>query len=139
MPDDFDLNWYYDDLRLVLDDAEDEMVSKLAFWVEGTAKVDMKVDTGFMRNSTYTITPEGSRRGEAWPSGQYRNKAGERVARNLSPSEPQLKAHEAAVHCAADYAIYQEMRNGSLYRALERARAIAPGVIEAVGRERFHD
>lgn len=124
------VKWYANDVLLIVDDATDELVSRLAFHVEGEAKVGAPVDTGFMRNAIYAITPLANNRGRA--SGEARGTADRELA-----SEPSLEEHEAAVHAAAEYTIYQEMRRSFLYNALEKAQSIAPGVIQEVGRAKF--
>ena len=124
------VNWYADDVQLVVDGATDELVTELAFYVEGEAKVGASVDTGFMRNAIYSITPLANRRAQA----QARALAS--ADRSLAPL-PQIEDHEAAVHGAAEYTIYQEMAVGFLYRALEKAQGVAPGLIQSVGRRCF--
>jgi hypothetical protein len=124
------VDWYADDVVLVVEDATDELVSELAFYVEGEAKTGAPVDTGFMRNAIYALTPQGSRRARAAAE------ATSAAERDLAPA-PGLDEHEAAVHGAAEYTIYQEERVGFLYRALERARGVAGGLIESVGRQYF--
>lgn len=118
------VNWYGNDVLLLVEGASDEIISKLAFLVEGEAKAAAPVDTGFMRNAIYAITPEGS--GSA-------SSQGDRVA---APA-PAVGEHEAAVHGAAEYTVYQEMRVGFMYQALEKAARQAPSVIREVGRKRF--
>lgn len=131
------VNWYEEDVELVVNDATDEIVTKLAFFVEGEAKVGAAVDTGFMRNAIYSITPLGSRRGQTWKSGRYKSrKTGQVSQHNLAP-EASIEVSEAAVHAAAEYTIYNELREPFLYPALEKAQGEAPGVIQAVGRAKF--
>jgi len=122
------VDWYAEDVVLVVEDATGELVSELAFYVEGEGKVGAPVDTGFMRNAIYAITPQGSRRARA--AAEARAAAD----RPLAP-EYRLEEHEAAVHAAAEYTIYQEERVGFLYRALEAAQRVAGGLIETVGRK----
>jgi len=124
------VNWYEKDMLLVVDKATDEILTKLAFQVEGEAKVRAPVDTGFMRNAIYALTPlaNNRRRAEA--------EAGAAAERDLAP-EPKLDAHTAAVHAAAEYTIYQEEKVGFLYQALEKAQRLAGGVIQEVGRKHF--
>lgn len=131
------IDWYTQDLLLAVDAATDELLTKLAFYTEGEAKVGARVDTGFMRNTIYTIAPAASTRSGVWATGKYQNKAGDLVSRRVVDSAPPLAPHTAAVHCAAEYAIYREIQDSFLYRALEAARAVAPGLIQAVGREKF--
>lgn len=130
------VDWYGDDVLLAVDGATNEFVSQIAFMVEGEAKVGAPVDTGFMRNAIYAITPLGQ--GAPAPSGMYRSSAeGRIVERRRAESVPELGEGEAAVHAAAEYTIFQEMAQGFLYRALEKAQGFAGGVIESVGREWF--
>lgn len=129
------VDWYTQDVLLAVDGATDDLVTRLAFYVEGQFKAGARVDTGFYRNSAYTIAPNASTRSQVWASGKYRNKGGELVQRQAVTGAPPVAPHAAAVHVAAEYAVYREIKDGTLYRALEAARAIAPGLIQAVGRE----
>lgn len=125
------VNWYENDVLLVVDDANDEIVENLALYVEGEAKPNATVDTGFMRNAIYTVAPNHNGRQVAEAEARGVNADGE-----LAP-ELRVQEHEAAVHGAAGYTIYQEQRVGFMYRALEAAQSIAGGVIQEVGRKRF--
>ncbi len=130
------VNWYEDDVMLVVEGATDEFVSKIAFMVEGEAKVGAPVDTGFLRNAIYAVTPLGQ--GAAAASGMYRSSAeGRMVERRGVSGTPELGPGEAAVHAAAEYTIYMEMEEAFLWRALERAQGYAGGVIQDVGRGFF--
>jgi hypothetical protein len=124
------VNWYENDVILAVENATDEILTQLAFYVEAEAKPLMNVDTGFMRNATYTIAPGADNRGQAQGSARA-------VADRPMAPMPQVGAHEAAVHGAAEYAIYQEMQNPALYTALQRAQREAPGVIQEVGRAKL--
>ena len=73
--------------------ATDEILTRLAFQVEGEYKVRAKVDTGFMRNSAYAITPLANRRlrlhemrGAAWGCGEVEpgeDETGERYPQRI--------------------------------------------------------
>lgn len=123
------VDWFENDVLIAIDRATDEILSELAFFVEGEAKTRMTVDTGFMRNATYAITPLASRRIKA--------EAEARAAadREMAP-EPQLESGQAAVHAAAEYTLYQELAQPALYPALEKARGVAGGTIQEVARKR---
>ena len=121
---DSQVNWYAADVLLVVDEATDDLLTRLAFQGEGYAKVGAPVDTGFMRNAIYGLGPGGSQRAEA------QGAEGQEMA-----DPPQLEPHEAAIHGAANYTIYQEERVGFMYKALEQLKRIAPGVIQKVGKE----
>lgn len=124
------VNWYEDDVLLVVDEATDELVSRIAFQVEGEAKPNAPVDTGFMRNAIYAITPLGNRRAAAVAEARA-------VGDGVLAGQPALEEREAAVHGAAEYTIFQELRVGFLYGALERVAGQVGGMIKAVGRVHF--
>ena len=126
------VNWYENDVLLKIAGATDDVLNSLALYVEGEAKVNMNVDTGFMRNATYTILVNGDT-GTGAESGSYTNRAGKSVQRNRV-AVPAIPEGAAAVHSAAEYAIFQELLNPSLYPALEKAKKIAKGVIEEIGK-----
>ena len=133
------VNWYEEDVKLAVDNATDEFLTGLAFYVEGEAKVEADVDTGFMRNAIYTVLPEGEffggQSGKGRKSGVYRNKQGQTVQRNRTDSTPGVGKNEAAVHGAAEYTIEQEMKHGFMYRALEKAQSVAGGLIQRAGKK----
>jgi len=129
------VNWYEQDALLQVDAASAELVTKLAFLVEGYAKVNAKVDTGFMRNAIYTIPARGRPRETGPSSGSFRSKAtGEMVERKRVSGVPQIPDGYAAVHSAAEYSIYREVTDHFLYNALVKVRLVAPGVIRGVGK-----
>ena len=121
-----EVNWYANDVLLVVDEATDDLLTRLAFQGEGYAKIDAPVDTGFMRNAIYGFGPSGSHRAEV------QGAEGQEMA-----DPPKLGPGEAAIHGAANYTIYQEERVGFLYKALEQLKRIAGGVIREVGKEHF--
>jgi len=131
------VNWYANDVLLAVDQATDDLVTRLAFWVEAETKPNMAVDTGFNRNATYTIPAQGQPADKGPSSGEYSNKAGEMVQRNRVASMPTIPPHTAAVHQAAEYAIYQETRKPALYPALRKAQGQAASTIREVGRKRL--
>jgi len=133
------VEWYGDEALLVIDEATDEFVTRLAFQGEGLAKADAPVDTGFMRNAIYGLGPAGSHRDEAWPDGEYVSRETGKRAVHRKANEPDLERGTAAIHGAAEYTIYQEERVGFLYRALEQLQRYAGGVIERVGKEYLGD
>lgn len=124
------VNWYDNDVILAVEDATDEILAQLAFFIEAEAKPLMNVDTGFMRNATYAIAPDQNHRNTA------EAQARARADRSLAPF-PEVGEHNAAVHSAAEYAIYQEMQNPALYTALQRAQQEAKSVIQEVGRAKL--
>lgn len=103
--------------------AEDQILTAMAFTVEGNAKLNVtdngQVDTGFMRNSIYTVAPNGQ--SDPAPSGTLTSsKTGRQVEREALPP---LNAPEgtAIVAVAAEYGLIQEIRDPFLFPALEEA------------------
>lgn len=122
------VDWYEEDVKLAVENATDEFLTSLAFYIEGEAKVGAPVDTGFMRNAIYAIGPLTSHRGRAVAEAKS-------VADRDLASEARIGEKEAAVHAAAEYTIYQEMKHGFLYRALEKAKGVAGGIIQHSGKK----
>ncbi len=122
------VDWYGKDLVLLVQNASDEILTQAAFQAEALAKTgDVPVDTGFMRNAIYGVGPGGSHRSQA--AAQALSAAD----RDLAP-EVQLKEHEAGLHGAAGYTIYQETKHGFIYSAVERLASQIGGIIQQVGR-----
>jgi len=122
------VDWYGKDVMLLVQGASDELLAELAFNTEGVAKTGAPVDTGFMRNAMYSITPQGNGRAAAAAT------AGAVAERDMAPT-PGVAAHEAAMHAAAEYTIYQENKHGFIYHALEDSAAQAGGKIQLVGKK----
>jgi hypothetical protein len=85
-----------------------------------------------MRNSAYAITPLANRRLQAQAEALA-------AAERRLAAQPKVETdeHEAAVHVAAEYTIYNEMRDHALYRALQAVQKLAGGIIQAVGRKKL--
>lgn len=129
------VNWYEQDALLAIDNASDDLVTRLAFLVEGYAKVRARVDTGFMRNAIYTIPAVGDIKDKGPESGEFESKkTGEMVRRDRADQTPSIPRHSAAVHAAAEYTIYREMEDHFLYDALREVQKDTPGVIQGVAR-----
>ena len=119
------VDWYGEDMLVAIDGASDEILTQAAFYAEAQAKIREPVDTGFMRAATYGIGPNGSQRNEA---------GAQATANRVMAGAPTLEAHEAALHGAASYTIYQEMRVGFLYQAAQAVVQAMGGIIAAVGK-----
>ena len=108
----------------------DDMITALAFQVEGQAKINVRengqIDTGFMLNSIYTVAPEGNTYRQAWQTGDYKGQAGDTEHRELGEQMP-AKLNAALVVVGAEYGLFQETRNSFLYRALSQVAAATPG------------
>ena len=121
------VNWYEKNVLLFIEGASDEILTKAAFMVEAEAKKDAPVDTGFMRNAIYAITPLANRRAQAEAEAQS-------AARRPLAGSPAVQKHEAAVHGAAEYTIHQDMKRSFMYHALETAARQFNGIIAGVKR-----
>lgn len=118
------VNWYENDVRVEVERSTRQALLAIAFQIEAQAKVNItdnaQVDTGFLRNSIYVTGLGESSYGEANQSGQYTSpKTGENVDRTLSP-ELTADRESVSIVAGANYAIYQEMANSYLFRALEQ-------------------
>ena len=127
------VDWYEREVLLKIAGATDEALTALAFHGEALAKVNIQangqIDTGFMLNSTYGLGPTGSHRAEAEAEAAA-------VAERQMAGPPSLEEDQAAIHAAAEYAIYQELANSFLYRAVEQLQEEAGGIIEDVARRK---
>lgn len=129
-----EVRWREKEFLLVVDGASDDLLTRLAFQGEAHAKVNVTeagaVDTGFMRNAIYGLGPRANHRTIAEVEASA-------AAGRLLGGNPQIEAHEAAVHAAALYTIYQEAKHGFLYQMLEQLKRDAGGTIREVGKEHF--
>jgi hypothetical protein len=102
--------------------------------IDGQTKLNIvandQVDTGFMVNSVYFATEEGSSYGETDEAGLFPNRQGDLVAREMAPEAPLPDNFAALVCVGASYAIYQEMVDPFLYPALVQVAGEAGGIIE---------
>jgi hypothetical protein len=127
------VNWYAEAVILRVTRATDAGLAALAHDIEGRTKANIvandQVDTGFMLNSVFVVTHEASGYLMARAMAAARNAAARMAA------EPNLPEGAAAlVAVGAEYAVYQEMLNSFLYRAVEEAIRNGAGTIERVAR-----
>ena len=134
------VDWYGSALQAVLDNAKNDVLTAAAFLCEAQTKVNItendQVDTGFMRASTYTIEASGDyNRNETMASGTYTgDKSGEtNYHENAQPLDPPKGV--AAVHVAANYAIYQESKKSFLYKGAKQVVDKLGGKIKEISRE----
>lgn len=141
MGDNGKLAWYGRQVEAIIDKATPKALARVAFQVEGQAKVNARdngqLDTSFMINSTYSVTEEGpffdGSPGTGSPSGQYASsKSGRPAPRRRNEAVPTPPRGGAAVHAAAEYAAYQEMRKSWLYQALEQVVPAVKGIVEGL-------
>jgi HK97 gp10 family phage protein len=87
----------WDELSDQMHLAFSQMVRKAAFDIQANAQVNAPVDTGFLRNSIYTVTDEGSSYGKGGAGGEL-----------LPEIEPVAVPTEAYVAVGANYGIFVE-------------------------------
>lgn len=126
------VRWYGDQVEAQLRQAMDAMVDKAAFLVEGQTKINItdngQVDTGFMRNSVYAVTPKTNSYGQA--NSEAKNAAPDKTMSPQASPPPD----GAVVGVGAEYAIFQEERNPFLYPALETVIGQMGGEIVDAGK-----
>lgn len=130
------VDWYGDDVMLIIEGVTDEALEALALLIEGKAKVNIvdndQVDTGFMLNSVYTVSRRGMHGYDAAASAAAAKSA------NAAMGPPATFADDtqrALVAVGAEYAIYQEMANPFLYPALEQVAAGAGAVLQTAAKK----
>jgi hypothetical protein len=144
---DAEVTLYLDHVKVVVDDATDEVLKALAFRITERAQLNIRandqIDTAFMVNSVYPIWKDGSDYGKAKASAESRTtsaKTGRTVDHtgDMAPEE-RLGDADAAVVVGANYAIYQEAANPFLWPAGEKAAAEFGGEAERVYKEKLPD
>lgn len=115
------LRWYGAKVTTAIKGATEASIRKLAFDVEADTKEKItangQVDTGFMRNSVYTVTRDGATGGVGSTSVVDSN--GRTVKRESAPLAD-LGDADAVVGVGAIYAIYQELKNSFLRVSFDR-------------------
>ena len=136
------VNWYDDQVRLVIEQHTQRTLEAAAFRIEERTKVNISeapgasgqglIDTGFMWNSTYVVTPRRSTYNQTEPTGLYPSPAqgGREVERHIAPEIPLEDDAAALVAVGAEYAIYQEIIHHFFFQAIEDTAAELGGLIE---------
>lgn len=106
-----------------IEGASQELLEAMAYQTEANAKAHVvrnnQVDTGFMLNTIYTITRQGSGYGQTDKNGAYKSKkTGQMVQQEKAPEAKLVEGAGAATVAGASYAIFQEQRNSFLYAGL---------------------
>jgi hypothetical protein len=137
------VKFYLDHVRVQVRAASDKFLEAVALRIEGQTKANIQrnsqIDTGFMLNSTYTVTKKGDSSGNALPSGSYPNSEGHSVKRVIGPPPSLPSNASAAVVVGAEYAIYQEAKKPFLYPAAETVAGQAGGQALEIIRRELHD
>ncbi len=134
-----EVNWYEDELILVLDNATRKGLAALAARVDGLAKINIvendQIDTGFMLNTVYHVADGVSTYAATAESGEHTGKSGANKFVEKAPEAQLPDEYEALVAVGADYAVFQEQQNSFLFKALLQASQEAGGIIQAAAKE----
>lgn len=127
------VKWFADKVHLVINKRAQTVIEDLAYEVRDNARKileeDDHIDTRFLYNSIYVSTPNGS--SPIHPSGTYTSTKGNgQVRRENGPIVNVSRG--AFVGAAADYAIYVELQDSFIYRALEETRGAASKVLTGI-------
>ena len=124
------VDWYGDEVYLLLEEATAEALEAAAFSVEGKAKMNIvandQIDTGFMLNSVYAAGQENSTYQNAASSARSQNPQAKMLSEEAVPGD----GVTALVAVGAEYAIFQELKNSFLYRALEQEASEVGGILQ---------
>lgn len=121
------LEWFGPQVLAEVQVSRDEIVNEIALQIEAETKRNIvennQVDTGFMLNSTYTVTPQGSTFSQAKSAARAKNPKGQMGSGVSAPEGG------AAVVVGAEYAIHQEARKSFLYQAGQSVARQVGGII----------
>lgn len=91
-----------------------------------------QIDSSFMKESVYIVTDEGANTyGQTWAEGDYYSTKTRRDAKREKAGVADLGDATALIGVAADYAIYNEVKDAFLYPALESGKDILPKVVKS--------
>ncbi len=128
------VDWFGGKVLAHFEDVTALGLEALAARIDGQAKVNInqngQIDTGFMINTVYFVGPSGSTYDATARPGSYKGD-------KAKAPEAGLEDAEAIVAVGADYAIFQELADSFLYKALVQVAGEAGGIIEEVARK--HD
>ncbi|MCB8988084.1 MAG: hypothetical protein H6661_10095 [Ardenticatenaceae bacterium] len=139
------VNWYAEDVMLKFTKLSERALEAAAFRVEYWAKINIntndQIDTGFMANSVYVVTEEGSSYAATMSNGAYPWRPQKHggvtgvAQREMAPEAPLPDGKAALVCVGANYAIFQEQQQPFLYPALLAVKSEMKGIIETVAKD----
>lgn len=147
MADDVEIKLYLDHVQVVVEQATDEALKRLAYTIVKEAQDKIvendQIDTGFMVNSIYPVWKDGSGFEAAKSAAESKatNRRGKTVdhSGDMAPEAQLPEDATAGVVVGASYAIYQEADRPFLYPAAEKAAAEFGGEAEKIFREVLPD
>lgn len=124
------VNWFGNQVNQIINRQAQKAVEALAYDVRENARQNLDEsdhnDTYFLRNSIYVSTPHGTT--PIHPDGMYTSTKGNGQVRRES-GEIVTVGEGAFVGAAASYALYVELEDPFLYRAIEETRGAADKVL----------
>ena len=124
------VNWFGDQVNKIIYRQAQKAVEALAYDVRENARKNLDEgdhnDTYFLRNSVYVATPNGH--SPIHPDGTYTSTKGNGQVRRES-GEIVTVSKGAFVGAAASYALYVELEDPFLFRAIEETRGAADKVL----------
>lgn len=124
------VNWFGNQVKAVINRRAQQAVEALAYDVRENARQNLDEadhnDTHFLRNSIYVSTPNGT--SPIPPSGMYTSTKGNGQVRRDN-AEIVAVDKGAFVGAAASYALYVELMDSFLFRAIEETRGAADKVL----------
>ncbi len=139
MADNGKVNLLLDHVLIKCAAATDAALEAAVLQIEAQTKVNIQrnnqIDTGFMMNSTYTVTKRASTYDQTNPSGLEYDRFGNIVERNIAPEINLPGKARAACVVGAEYAVYQEDKKPFFYPAAETVAGQIKGTAEKVFKE----
>jgi hypothetical protein len=141
---DYEIDWFEEDVALEIAGATQETLRKAAFFLEAEARLNIQrngqIDTSFMINSSYVVTPDASTYGDTNPTGRYTSaKQAAAVDRERAPAASLPGRQGALVAFAAVYTFWQELQQPFLFPALESTQKAMGGIIKRTAKEKGLD
>ena len=123
-------NWDTKHIKMIVRGATDKLLNEIAVTGQGYTRVNIRdngqIDTGFMINSVFVVTPKTDDYYDASVNAHERNE-------DVSMGErPRIGENEAVIGVGAEYAIYQEAANSFLWKAAEQLRDRFPQIVRTV-------
>jgi hypothetical protein len=124
------VNWFADVAYNFVNQRAQKAVEALAYDVRDNARKNLQegdhIDTHFLYNSVYVATPSGH--SPIHPSGEYTSTKGNGTVRRDN-GEIATVSRGAFVGAAASYALFVELEDPFLYRAIEQTAGAADKVL----------
>jgi hypothetical protein len=143
-PNNSKVNWKTQAVVVRVKKTTNKALAEIARRIRDQARANIEsngqVDSGFMRDSGYVVTKDGTDYDQTPASGVYQSgKTGRQVKRTRGDVAPLPADMAAVVGNAASHAIFREVDNSFLYRAAEQVVSEVDGIIEHIARQELGD